>query len=154
MLWTGFSYNEAGLFCFSHQCFSKQHTNQTSSKSKFISIIKSLSFFQRLIASIAIRTRASRPSTSWKLKSRAVLMQEIPSLLDVPPELAFAAAKAIRDFLDASMAKFTSCACKLHCWNLKVNIWMHRISIFRQSRNELAIFCNGMELPKYLWPTT
>lgn len=41
-------------------------------------------------------------------------MQEIPSLLVVvPPELAFAAAKAIRDFLDASMAKFTSCACEI-----------------------------------------
>lgn len=40
-------------------------------------------------------------------------MEEIPSLRWVSPKLALAAAKAIRDFLEASIAKFTSCACKI-----------------------------------------
>ena len=60
-----------------------------------------------LIISIATRTNCKSPSTSWKLKSSAFLIAETTTS---PFELD--AAKAIRDFLDASIAKFTSCACK------------------------------------------
>lgn len=67
---------------------------------------------QRLMASIAIRTRRSKPSTSWKLKSSAFFSEWIPSLCEVSPSLEDADVKAILDFLDASIAKLTSCAYK------------------------------------------
>lgn len=75
-----------------------------------ITFILTLNAIQRLIASIATRTRRSNPSTSWKLKSRAVLTEDIPSLCWDPSNLGLAAAKAFLDFLEASIALLTSCA--------------------------------------------
>jgi hypothetical protein len=40
-------------------------------------------------------------------------MEEMPSPHRASPKLTLAAAKARRDFLEASIAEFTSCACKI-----------------------------------------
>ena len=65
-----------------------------------------------LRASIARCTSRKSSSTSWKLKSRVLLMEEITSSFLVFAGTTLAAAKEIWDFLEASIAKFTSCACK------------------------------------------
>ena len=90
-----------------------------------------------LIISIATRTNCKSPSTSWKLKSSAFLIAETTTS---PFELD--AAKAIRDFLDASIAKFTSCACKnILCEKLKVE----SLTLYHTNRT----ICVGVICRKY-----
>lgn len=64
------------------------------------------------MASVATRTNWSKPSTSWKLKSIARFMEDITSSCWECEDFELAALNAAIDFLEASIALFTSCACK------------------------------------------